>query len=822
METNKKIEDFGPKIGGARKDLRGSLRSEDLADCTVEEVSKYATKDYVWPLPDYEEIIRDPAIPDGEADYVVRALKLVRDAIPGSPSSDQTGRADMERYVHAVATLRDHLATVRTRADFRAIWDKAEIKTHVLFVRFDNYSFIGGYSDGPRIYVETVIVPQNWMGYAARRALSSDRGLTKAVEAAINGTIPPLSSLGREMKLNPRWPRRIDAIDKDLAREKWDLVSEDGAFRLARRDNSGDNLIVFSPTWISANQVEEQSLLVHLFNKYPELQPVFKTSVEKGWGFLSDAKAALRAPYEARAEAAIQAKRAAKAAHLSKLKTIEDSADVAQRDWTDGRAITADDYLGAEGLRMRAGEFGNWVHDRERQELLDAGFNAFHDLADMLGVTPDSVSLNGTLAVAFGARGSGSFAGHYEPGRKVINLTKPSGFGVLAHEWGHAFDHWAGCHVEKFPELTTLHPANEGKPYLSVKVMSLNSLPSLLLAHKIEKSAMLKETGQEGTLSDEELALIELADAIFLLKYENRIPATAKGYEATITAQFDKVLADFAQHCGGKADGSVKESFIGSLAIIMQETAARGHKRRMGTEPDEATKTKYYEAAKTTAAVITRDFNEMMLERLTKRVGMDSAGFLRKFQEKHEKSMPPGSCAGIMAYLKKRVVYFQFYHSKACGVNQIWEINRQLPRPEFVPNKFSVELNKLTEYFGRPQEAFARSVETAVAQAFRARGCKNPFLVPLAVADGGKGHPDGEIAANFTKAFLKVVPKLSLAPARIIATDVEADVIEEPLPPAAPSPTSAAVTVVAEAEQVDMGLPLEDVNFKIKKSPITG
>lgn len=46
------------------------------------------------------------------------------------------------------------------------------------------------------------------------------------------------------------------------------------------------------------------------------------------------------------------------------------------------------------------------------------------------------------LAIAFGSRGVGGALAHYEPGRKVLNLTKMRGAGCLAHELGHAFDHY--------------------------------------------------------------------------------------------------------------------------------------------------------------------------------------------------------------------------------------------------------------------------------------------------------------------------------------------------------------------------------------------
>jgi hypothetical protein len=46
--------------------------------------------------------------------------------------------------------------------------------------------------------------------------------------------------------------------------------------------------------------------------------------------------------------------------------------------------------------------------------------------------------------MAFGARGGGKAAAHYETARAVINLTKTSGAGSAAHEWAHALDDYFG------------------------------------------------------------------------------------------------------------------------------------------------------------------------------------------------------------------------------------------------------------------------------------------------------------------------------------------------------------------------------------------
>jgi hypothetical protein len=109
------------------------------------------------------------------------------------------------------------------------------------------------------------------------------------------------------------------------------------------------------------------------------------------------------------------------------------------------RSADSEDFLNE--LKFRAGEFGNWLSNDDRQASLNMAYDAFRDLARILSIRPEDVALNNNLAIAFGARGrggSGAAAAHYEPDRQVINLTKMSGAGCLAHEWGHALDHAIG------------------------------------------------------------------------------------------------------------------------------------------------------------------------------------------------------------------------------------------------------------------------------------------------------------------------------------------------------------------------------------------
>jgi hypothetical protein len=112
------------------------------------------------------------------------------------------------------------------------------------------------------------------------------------------------------------------------------------------------------------------------------------------------------------------------------------------KDHRGGADVTADDFIGTFGFR--GVEFGLWLPDDERQRVLNLAYDALFDLAEVLDWDPSRISLDGTLALAFGARGSGKHAAHYEDGLKVVNLTRLKGAGTVAHEYGHAIDNWAG------------------------------------------------------------------------------------------------------------------------------------------------------------------------------------------------------------------------------------------------------------------------------------------------------------------------------------------------------------------------------------------
>ena len=109
-------------------------------------------------------------------------------------------------------------------------------------------------------------------------------------------------------------------------------------------------------------------------------------------------------------------------------------------DYRHGRDIDAEELHNTFGFRGI--EFGNYVSQKERQKFLNETYDALMDLSTLLGISPKAIGLGGELGFAIGARGLGAKSGqaHYEPTYNVINLTKKSGAGALAHEWWHALD----------------------------------------------------------------------------------------------------------------------------------------------------------------------------------------------------------------------------------------------------------------------------------------------------------------------------------------------------------------------------------------------
>lgn len=85
---------------------------------------------------------------------------------------------------------------------------------------------------------------------------------------------------------------------------------------------------------------------------------------------------------------------------------------------------------------------GRWVTANEQQLAANLFFDALYDLMTILQVNEPVISLNGSLALAFGTGGQKHSSAHYNSAKRQLALAKNAGGGALAHEWFHAFDHY--------------------------------------------------------------------------------------------------------------------------------------------------------------------------------------------------------------------------------------------------------------------------------------------------------------------------------------------------------------------------------------------
>jgi hypothetical protein len=134
---------------------------------------------------------------------------------------------------------------------------------------------------------------------------------------------------------------------------------------------------------------------------------------------------------------------------------------------------------------FRGCQFGNYVEDSVGMAHIFRFSESVMDLADILGVQDSDISL-GRLGVAFGARGRGKAAAHFEPANEVINFTKEKGsLGIAAHELAHYFD---------FNMYQQSHNGRSGKyGYLSDLTNNGPGVPTTLLVAMMDLMTEIKE-----------------------------------------------------------------------------------------------------------------------------------------------------------------------------------------------------------------------------------------------------------------------------------------------------------------------------------------
>ena len=377
-KKTKKTQDFGEKIGGARKDewqARG-LTSADIDGMNTREIQKYAKKERVWKRPNWET-----AISEGGDRGLLYAQNELYKSLNNQPQSAFSYRGKTEADIMAAAkTYADEISAIqkmaesaKTAEDFQNMGRKWLSENGYVEIQDARFKWTDKYYHSPALY------GSNYLATVDRLVRNFD---TLSETSLMEGF-----GLSAENKL----PRgyEIHSVRNTLSGStaemgKYYIVK--GHYIVARGFNTINEAIAYG---------------------------------KEKFGTAATQKANTKKRYIPQQLSEV---------HREGL------------DYRQSKNIVGDDFIHDFGIK--GGEFGNWLSELDRTTSLNYGYDAFCDLADALNIEKSDIALNGTLSIGFGSRGQGlsGAVAHYEPLRKVINLTKMNGAGSLAHEWWHAFE----------------------------------------------------------------------------------------------------------------------------------------------------------------------------------------------------------------------------------------------------------------------------------------------------------------------------------------------------------------------------------------------
>lgn len=411
MAKENTIQDFGEKIGGAKKDLWKSrgLGIADIIEWNDVEKEKYITKNNIWPTPDYEKLVDE-----GYSKTALYFIKVVKDALPTKPQNYLSDKEESQKgFIEFITHCKEKLLEVKTESDIR--YFKKSIFTETEY----GQKFMSDYF-GPKKKVERAV-------YRLNPSVFKDEAIKKGFlftyEDKVRNSLEKFNLNDYQYSVNNRTPSGID----------YNKVCIDIKTTLG-------TAFYYSPETPPLNDRSYYDTHKHLLIYQHQIVNAFETAEELNefveWVVNKAVKEHEELENKKQEELANEPDKPKR-----KTKLVPPQLEHIQRTGMEVRtktSIEGQDFL--DDFKIKGGEFGNWLNELDRQTNMNFAYDSFKDLAIALDIKDEDISLGNRLNIAFGARGSGSALAHYEPDREVINLTKMKGAGSLAHEYGHALD----------------------------------------------------------------------------------------------------------------------------------------------------------------------------------------------------------------------------------------------------------------------------------------------------------------------------------------------------------------------------------------------
>ena len=377
-----RIEDFGEKILGARKDMWGKYRAAMTSELPAD-VRKITLAQY-FPEPNYEA-----AIAKGITTEQLAIVKALRDSIPAKPQ--RLGRA--ARWAEGLKAARETANQVLQHPEMVNLFKETD-KTDAIHNRV-------------AFYLE--------LGYPA---------FTKAKDYTLRSS--DYLMYGGTRFNTPTTIYELERGYKRVAgsQNRAEMVA------LARKMLTETAAPAKAPTKLDVYQRRDTGEIIIgkkiATGKFIDLKGGFER-VKDAFDFLTKNQAHL--------EALLAEKR-----KIYPVRRDTNAPRVGKEYRPAGTVITPERF--SQEFGFRGVQFGNWVEQERRAQDLNNAYDALLDMADIIRIPARAVSLDGTLGLAFGARGKANELAHYERDHVVINLNKKNGAGSLGHEWWHALDNY--------------------------------------------------------------------------------------------------------------------------------------------------------------------------------------------------------------------------------------------------------------------------------------------------------------------------------------------------------------------------------------------
>lgn len=413
------IKDAGEELTYNRRNrIKTAKRWVDIADLNDTLKAKEAVKANVWPKPDYKKLIED-----GMQPMVAHIVKQIYDSVAIKPIiSGGTLLNDVSLQLYISAINRVESGVMQWAQDPIALQQWAEANARIAGAMLGKPITISSLV-GESKSLQDFIYPEGWKHYREELIIVGGNKLLSALQ-------PRYDEINRAIKAIAKgWPEK---------REAWEVqgfrVLDNPEIEVHKSPYNKDKFLLgvdnkFIKTFDSMEEADTAAAAIKPFVLFGKRGMLNSFASEE----------------EAIAAARELSGRDKGNSIGEKGIRVEAAERVGIHRRMEGENITSERL--AEEFGFKGVNFGNWLKTpsarAEAQLHLNHAFDSAHDLADILGIPPKAISLNGMLGLAIGAQGGGgNAAAHFVPGVNEINLTRTSGTGSLAHEWAHAMDHY--------------------------------------------------------------------------------------------------------------------------------------------------------------------------------------------------------------------------------------------------------------------------------------------------------------------------------------------------------------------------------------------